>query len=222
MALMRSSLVTGSLLAAATLGSACVVSVDSQAQIMREEKRYTVSGTPELRLTTFDGAIEIQSWEKPDVAIDIEKRGSTKEAVDGLEIVRAERQPHRARGQAAALGIAQRLRVPGPDRMYSYFTLWQKATSTGAHLLGRTRGNALLAVEKVLEDGSYLSRIYPSEQARRRRKDGIVVRVIEYELETVEDAEHFWLRSRHFSSRRRLRTGTRGPLSPALGNRRRA
>jgi DUF4097 and DUF4098 domain-containing protein YvlB len=90
MALMRSSLLTGSLLAAAALGSACVVSVDSQAQIMREEKRYTVSGTPELRLTTFDGAIEIQSWEKPDVAIDIEKRGSTKEAVEGLEIVSAQ------------------------------------------------------------------------------------------------------------------------------------
>ena len=87
MALMRSTLLTGSLFAAATLGSACVVSVDSQAQIVREEKRFTVSGTPELRLTTFDGAIEIQSWDKPDVAIDIEKRGSTKEAVDGLEIV---------------------------------------------------------------------------------------------------------------------------------------
>ena len=75
------------------------------------------------------------------------------------------------------------------DRMYSYFTLWQKAASTGAHLLWRTRGNALLAVEKVLEDGSYLSRIYPCEQARRRRKDGIVVRVIEYELENLEEAE---------------------------------
>lgn len=88
MALMRSTLLSGSLLvAAATLSSACVVSVDSQAQIVREEKRFTVSGTPDLRLTTFDGAIEIQSWDKPDVAIDIEKRGSTKEAVDGLEIV---------------------------------------------------------------------------------------------------------------------------------------
>lgn len=75
------------------------------------------------------------------------------------------------------------------DRMYSCFALWQKAASTGAHLLWRTRSNALLAVEKVLEDGSYLSRIYPSEQARRRKKDGVVVRVIEYELENVEDAE---------------------------------
>jgi Putative adhesin len=86
MAFMRSSLITGSVLAAATLGSACVVSVDSQGQIVREEKRYTVTGTPELRLTTFDGAIEIQAWDKPDVAIDVEKRGATKEAVDGLEV----------------------------------------------------------------------------------------------------------------------------------------
>ena len=31
-----------------------------------------------------------------------------------------------------------------------------RGDSTGAHLFGRTRGNALLAVEKVLEDGSYL------------------------------------------------------------------
>jgi len=76
----------GLLVAAATLGSACVVSVDSQGQIVREEKRYKVTGIPELRLTTFDGAIEIQAWDKPDVAIDVEKRGATREAVDGLEI----------------------------------------------------------------------------------------------------------------------------------------
>jgi DUF4097 and DUF4098 domain-containing protein YvlB len=76
----------GAVVTASILGSACVVSVDSQGQIAREEKRYTVTGTPELRLTTFDGSIEIQAWDKPDVAIDVEKRGATKEAVDNLEI----------------------------------------------------------------------------------------------------------------------------------------
>ncbi len=84
---MKSSfLVTAPLLAVATLGSACVMSVDSQAQIVREEKRFKVTGTPELHLTTFDGSIEIQAWDKPDVAIDVEKRGATREVVDGLEI----------------------------------------------------------------------------------------------------------------------------------------
>jgi len=77
---------TTPLLAVAALGSACVVSVDSQGQIVRDEKRFTVTGIPELRLTTFDGAIEIQAWDRPDVAIDVEKRGATREVVDGLEI----------------------------------------------------------------------------------------------------------------------------------------
>jgi DUF4097 and DUF4098 domain-containing protein YvlB len=86
MPFMRSTALAGSLLAAAALGSACVVSVDSQGQIVREEKRFTVKGTPELRLTTFDGAIEIQAWDRDDVAIDVEKRGATKEAVEALEV----------------------------------------------------------------------------------------------------------------------------------------
>ena len=72
--------------AAATLGTACVVSVDSQAQIVRDEKRFAVNGIPDVHLTTFDGAIEIQAWDRADVAIDVEKRGATREVVDGLEI----------------------------------------------------------------------------------------------------------------------------------------
>jgi DUF4097 and DUF4098 domain-containing protein YvlB len=86
MRFMKTSLVAGSLAAAATLGSACVVSLDSQAQIVREERRFTISGVADLHLTTFDGSIEIQAWDKPDILIDIEKRGATKEAVDALEI----------------------------------------------------------------------------------------------------------------------------------------
>ena len=83
---MKSTLLTGPVLLAATLGSACIVSVDSQGQIVRDEKRYTVNGTPDLRLTTFDGSIEIQSWDRSDVAVEIEKRGATREAVEALEV----------------------------------------------------------------------------------------------------------------------------------------
>jgi hypothetical protein len=78
------------------------------------------------------------------------------------------------------------------DRLYSNFGLWQKAASSGAALLWRMRSNAQLPVEKVLEDGSYLSRIYPSQKAQRQKRNGLVVRVIEYELEGVEDAEPFY------------------------------
>jgi DUF4097 and DUF4098 domain-containing protein YvlB len=70
----------------ALLAGGCSVRLDSQSQISREEKRFTVSGTPAVRVTTFDGAIEIQSWDKPDVLVEIEKRGPTREAIEELEV----------------------------------------------------------------------------------------------------------------------------------------
>jgi DUF4097 and DUF4098 domain-containing protein YvlB len=73
--------------ALATLTGACVVSVDSQAQIVRDEKRFTVSGTPDVKLTTFDGAIELQGSDRNEVVVEIEKRAATKEAVEALEVV---------------------------------------------------------------------------------------------------------------------------------------
>jgi hypothetical protein len=70
----------------AALTSGCTVTVDSQSQVVREEKRFTVQGPADLRVTTFDGAIVIQSWDKPDILVEVEKRGSSREALDGLEI----------------------------------------------------------------------------------------------------------------------------------------
>lgn len=75
------------LIVVAVLASACVVHVDTEGQIVRDEKRFTVSGTPDLRIATFDGAIEVQSWDNPDVLVEIEKRGPTKEAVEALQII---------------------------------------------------------------------------------------------------------------------------------------
>jgi hypothetical protein len=59
----------------------------------------------------------------------------------------------------------------------------------GGFVHWRKRSNAALPIEEVLEDGSYLSHIYPSKKAQRRKRNGLLVRVIEYELEGVEDAE---------------------------------
>lgn len=83
---MRSLLVSGALLFASATSLACVVSVDSQGQIVREEKRFTVKGVPELNLITFDGSIEVRPSSGQDIVVEIEKRGPTKEAVDALEV----------------------------------------------------------------------------------------------------------------------------------------
>jgi len=57
-------------LASSLSATACMVSVDSQALIEREEKRFTVSGSPVLNVTTFDGAIEIRSWDRAEVLVE--------------------------------------------------------------------------------------------------------------------------------------------------------
>lgn len=49
--------------------------------------------------------------------------------------------------------------------------------------------NLILPVEKQLDDGSYLSSLYPSERDRKQRINGIAVRVIEYTLPNVPDSE---------------------------------
>jgi hypothetical protein len=75
------------------------------------------------------------------------------------------------------------------DRNFFGFDLWKKARATGADLLWRVKKNLRLPCEKRLSDGSYLSTIYRSDKDRRRGANGIRVRVIEYTLEGVANAE---------------------------------
>ena len=64
------------------------------------------------------------------------------------------------------------------------YELIQRTLARGAHFLGRTKTNVVLPPAEVLPDGSYLSAIYPSQTARRRREGGLIVRVVEYALDT--------------------------------------
>ena len=75
------------------------------------------------------------------------------------------------------------------DRNFFGFELWNQARATGADLLWRVKKNQRLPREKLLPDGSYLSRIYASPRERRHQTNGVVVRVIEYRLEGVAEAE---------------------------------
>jgi hypothetical protein len=75
------------------------------------------------------------------------------------------------------------------DRGFFGFALWKQAAGTGAMLLWRVRKDLRLPCEKRLPDGSYLSRIYPSQPDQKRGTNGITVRVIEYRLEGIEDSE---------------------------------
>ena len=75
------------------------------------------------------------------------------------------------------------------DRNFFSYDLWQKAQATGADLLWRVKRNLRLELLERFDDGSYLSIIYPSEKDRRKGTNGIYVRVIEYKLVGVTEAE---------------------------------
>jgi hypothetical protein len=75
------------------------------------------------------------------------------------------------------------------DRLFAGYSLWSQGRSTGADLLWRVGKTFLLPPDKKLPDGSFLSYLYPSVQGRQRKRNGVMVRVIEYRLEGIADAE---------------------------------
>ena len=75
------------------------------------------------------------------------------------------------------------------DRGFLGYELWKESQATGADLLWRGKKHLRLERQKELSDGSYLSRIYPSEHDWRKKTNSIQVRVIEYTLEGVANAE---------------------------------
>jgi hypothetical protein len=82
------------------------------------------------------------------------------------------------------------LRAVGPgvvllwDRGFDGYAMVQQTLARDAHFLGRTKANSVLPPTEVLPDGSFLSVLSPSPKARRHRQGGIVVRVVEYALDT--------------------------------------
>jgi hypothetical protein len=75
------------------------------------------------------------------------------------------------------------------DRGFFGYGFWNKCLASGAKLLFRVKANLRLPREQELSDGSFLSTLYPNDTDRRHRRNGIVVRVVEYALDGIADAE---------------------------------
>ena len=75
------------------------------------------------------------------------------------------------------------------DRGFLSFDFYSLALSTGADLLFRAKANQVFECEKRLKDGSFLSKIYPSQYDRHKDRNGIRIRVIEYTIKGVVGAE---------------------------------
>ena len=69
------------------------------------------------------------------------------------------------------------------DRNLLSFEIIREITTKQANFLMRCKSDRILPVLKRFDDGSYLSRVYRNPSDRRRDRNGIDVRVIEYELD---------------------------------------
>lgn len=72
--------------AAAVLAAGCDVTVSSAPYVVHEEKRFQVSGPPTLSLTTFDGSVDIRSWDRNEVLIEVEKQAADKTAAEAIQV----------------------------------------------------------------------------------------------------------------------------------------
>jgi putative adhesin len=83
---MRSHVTSAFVLCAVLGSSACSIDVRGAGVVVHEEKRFTVSGEADLRLRTFNGSIQLKSWDRDEVLVEIEKRGPDSDAAKALVV----------------------------------------------------------------------------------------------------------------------------------------
>jgi len=69
------------------------------------------------------------------------------------------------------------------DRGFFSYDFWEAVTDSGVAVVARVRSGMVLRPIQYLHDGSYLARVYPNHGCRNRDERGILVRVIDYQLD---------------------------------------
>ena len=79
---------------ATVAATACSIDVRGDEAVVREERRFAVGADLELTVSTFDGALEVLSWDRPEVLVEIERRAASGGDAQALEVT-AEQQGNR-------------------------------------------------------------------------------------------------------------------------------
>ena len=74
------------LLVSTTLLAGCEVNLNTEGLSAREVKTFKVTGQAELALDTFDGAIELHSWDKNEIEVEVEKRAMEQVLLDEIKV----------------------------------------------------------------------------------------------------------------------------------------
>jgi hypothetical protein len=85
----------------AVAASGCVINVDADQVVVREEKQFKVGPGAEVTLDTFDGSVQVESWNQAEVRVEIQKRGPDRDIAAALE-VRSSQDGNRIRVEAPA------------------------------------------------------------------------------------------------------------------------
>lgn len=82
------------LLGTAVLASAaCTIDVQGmhgQGVVVREQKRIPLTGAPNVTIRTFNGSIELRSWDQNEILLDIERRAETEADARDIEVEASE------------------------------------------------------------------------------------------------------------------------------------
>jgi len=79
------------------------------------------------------------------------------------------------------------------DRGLHSYRMVNATLAQGCHYLGRVPANVKFQVEKVLDDGSYVSWIAPDRKSQKKGGTKIQVRVIEYTIDTDDGQQTYRL-----------------------------
>jgi hypothetical protein len=133
------------LAAAMATAAGCTVQLDGHAFVEREEKRFPAGAAPDITLATFDGSIQVRPWDRPEVLIEVEKRGSDKDAVSGIQVV--------AEGKGDQISVD--VRKPAAEREFIGIGIHHSTTAKliasvprGSKLTLSTRDGSI-AVERI-------------------------------------------------------------------------
>ena len=81
------------LASAALAGAACTVDVQGmhgQGVVVREQKSIPLTGAPNVSIRTFNGSIELRSWDRNEILLDIERRAETTADARDIEVETSE------------------------------------------------------------------------------------------------------------------------------------
>ena len=67
-------------------GAACSIDLNAEQFVKKEQKTFAVTGQADVDLKTFDGSIEVTSWDKPEVAVTIERRADSQAEAEALKV----------------------------------------------------------------------------------------------------------------------------------------